>query len=436
MKKWVALLVSMLMVLSMAGAVSAISADTEANLVVASFYNTGSASGWDGLVAAFQENYPKVTIEVQETTGGRDPYLTKLVSQLASGTTPDIVAVENGMMAKFVASNLLMPINDYLEKDPTIKIDDFFPHLASYYTVDGNIMGLPYDAQPIAMFFFNKGLFDEAGIEYPTEDWTWNDMLDAAQKLTKKDDSGRVTQYGLLANEWRNYVYSNGGNILDDLYAPTKCVLNSPEAIEAVQFMADLINVHGVMPSPDTLSTSGVSGPDMFATGQIAMFNTGYWSLVDLPDRWKDINLGLTMVPKANNGGRAVNTGGTAYCVANGTKNPDLAFEFLKYFMGKEGWEAAYNAATRGIIYPPAYMPSYNALVLENPNLTIENIDTNGRSIEFARFNPRIPLFAEMESKILTPGMEEIMLGMTDAKAGLEDMTTRINEALETGEVF
>jgi len=433
MKKWVALLTVALLTLSMAGVASSAS-DTKAHLVVASFYNTDSTSGWDGLVAAFQENYPNVTIEVQVTTG--DQYLTKLVSQLASGTTADIIAVENGQMAKFSDSNLLMPINKYLDNDPDVNINDYFPHLVEYYTVNGDIMGLPYDAQPFAMFFFNKGLFDEEGLSYPTPDWTWNDMLDAAIKLTKTDDSGRVTQYGVLANGWQNYVYSNGGRIMDDIYAPTKCVLDSPEAIEAVQFMADLINEYGVMPSPDTLTTSGVSGPDMFATGQIAMFNTGYWSLVDIPDRWKDIDLGLTMVPMSNNGGRAVSTGGTAYCVANGTENPDLAYEFLKYFMGREGWEAAYKASTRGIIYPPAHIPSYKALILENPELTIENIDTNGQSVAFAVFNPRIPLFAEINSKIITPGIEEISLGMIDAETGLTEITQRVNEALESGEVF
>lgn len=436
MRKWVALVLAVLMACSMAGFAAAEGSDVSANLVVASFYNTGSASGWDGLVAAFQETYPNVTVEVQETTGGTDNYLTKLVSQLASGTAPDIIAAENAMMAKFVDSNLLLSLNDMIDADDSLDTDEYFPHLLEYYTFDGNIYGLPYDAQPVSMFFFNKGLFDEAGLEYPTEEWTWDDMLEAAIALTKKDDAGRVTQYGVLANEWRNYVYSNGGRIMDDVMNPTTCVINSDEAAAGVQFMSDLILKHGVMPSPDTLSTSGVSGPDMFATGQIAMFNTGYWPLVDLPDRWNDIDLGLTMFPKSPEGGFGVTTGGTAYCVANGSQNPELAYEFVKYFMGEQGWQAAYDAATRGIIYPPAHIPSYNKLVLENPELTIENIDINGRSIEYAIFNPRIALFPEMNSKILTPGMEEIMLGYTEVQAGLDDIANRMNEALATGEVF
>lgn len=440
MRKWMGMVLAALMVFGLVGgAALAEGNDVEAHLVVASFYNTGSASGWDGLVEEFNKTYPNVTVEVQETTGGNEAYLTKLVSQLASGTAPDIIAVENGMVAKFVDSGLLYAINDFLAADSSVSTDEYFPHLLDYYTVDGNIYGLPYDAQPMSMFFYNKTLFDEAGLEYPTEDWTWDDMLEAARLLTKKDESGRITQYGLLANQWKNYIYSNGGAIMDDLYNPTQCVMNSAEAVEAIQFMVDLILKEEVMPLPDTLSTSatsGVSGPDMFATGQIAMYNTGYWDLVDLPNRWAEIDLGLTMVPKSNNGGRVVSTGGTAYCVANGSKNPELAYQFVKYFMGAQGWEAAYAAADRGIIYPPAHIPSYEKLVVNNPNLPVENIDINGRSVEFARFNPRIPLYGEMESKIITPVMEEMMLGYTSVEDGLNDITQRVNDALASGEVF
>lgn len=432
MKKFLTLALVLLMTLSM---ISAASAEEQITLTVASFYNTGSASGWDGLVAKFQETYPNVNVEVQETSGQTE-YLTKLTAQLASGTSPDIIAVENNHIAKFVESNLLLPLNDMIEADADFSIDEYYPHLVERYTFDGQIYGIPYDAQPSGMFFYNKGLFDEAGIAYPDETWTWDDMLDAAITLTKKDESGRITQYGVLANIWMNYVYSNGGSIMDDINNPTTCVLNSAESIEAVQFMVDLMQKYEVMPTPETLNTTGISGADMFATNQLAMYLDGFWAIVDLPDRWADIDVGLTMFPMSNNGGRAVTTGGTAYCVANGSKHPELAFEFVKYFMGPEGWEAASAAAVRGLIYPPAHIPSYEKLVVQNPQMTIENVDLNGKLVECSVFSPRIALWTEIDSKILTPVMEEIQLGYVSVEDGLNDITTRINDALESGEVW
>lgn len=435
MKKWLSLVLGLVLLMSLAGGMAVAQGEEEpVTLVLASFYNTGSASGWDGLVAAFNEQYPNVTIEVQET--GWNDYLTKLVSQLASGTSPDIIAAACNHIPKFVESDLLLSITDKIEADPTLNADDYFSHLLEYYTVDGQIYGLPYDAQPVSMFFYNKALFDEVGLEYPTEDWRWDDMRDAAVALTKKDDSGRTTQYGLLANNFMTFLYSGGGRIMDDIYNPTKCIIDSPEAIDSLQYMVDLMQDYGVMPTPDTLATTGVSAPDMFATGQVAMYNAGYWDIVDLPERWKDIDLGLTMFPASNEGNRGFTTGGTAYCVANGSEHADLAYEFVKYFMGEEGWEAAYNAATRGLIYPPAHIPSYEKFVLQNPDLPVDNVDVNGRSIEYAIFMPRIPLYAEMESKIINPVMDEILLGFTPVEDGLNDIAQRVNEAMETGEVY
>lgn len=431
MKKLVTLLLVALMALSFAAPAMA---EEPVTLVVASFYNTGSASGWDGLVAKFQEKYPHVNVEVQETTG--DEYMTKLVSQLASGTAPDIIALENSSIARFVDNNLLMPLNDYFAKDTEVSLDEYMPHLLDRYTVDGNVYGLPYDAQPSGMFFFNKGLFDEAGLAYPDETWTWDDMLEAAIKLTKKDESGRVTQYGVMANTWQNYVYSAGGRIVDDIKNVTKCTMNSEEAKTGLQFMVDLVQTHGVMPSPETMDAGGASAEDMFATGQIAMLNAGYWSLVDLPNRWAEIDLGLTMWPMSPNGGRNVSTGGTAYCVANGSKNPDLAYEFVKYFMGAQGWEAAYEAAERGVIYPPAHIPSYEKLVLNNPEIPVENMDINRQLVECAIFAPLHPLYNEIESKVITPTIEEMLLGYTTVEDGLASIEQRFNDALESGEVF
>ena len=150
MKKFLTLALVLLMTLSM---ISASSAEEQITLTVASFYNTGSASGWGGLVAKFQEAYPNVSVEVQETSGQTE-YLTKLTAQLASGTSPDIIAVENNHIAKFVESNLLLPLNDMIEADADFSIDEYYPHLVERYTFDGQIYGIPYDAQPSGMFFY------------------------------------------------------------------------------------------------------------------------------------------------------------------------------------------------------------------------------------------------------------------------------------------
>ena len=127
MKRILALGLSLLLAVGVL-ATSVLAEDENVTLVVTSFYNTGSSSGWDGLVAAFTEKHPNVTLEVQETANG-DDYLTKLVSSLAAGEAPDVIAMENKWVAKFVGSGLLAPLNDYIANDPDLKLEDFYPHL-------------------------------------------------------------------------------------------------------------------------------------------------------------------------------------------------------------------------------------------------------------------------------------------------------------------
>ena len=98
------------------------------------------------------------------------------------------------------------------------------------------------------------------------------------------------------------------------------------------------------------------------------MFLGGYWELVFGPDKFTQVPFGMQIAPAGADGTRGYATGGTAYCASQTTKNQDTAWEFIKYFMGMPGYEAAFAAAPKGIIYPPAYIPAYNSEVyLKNP---------------------------------------------------------------------
>lgn len=160
-------------------------------LVVASFYPIDKVSGWEGVVKEFKKIHPEVTeIEVQVTSG--DEYLPKLLTQIASGTAPDVIAVENTPFPEFVAKGVVKDVTSYMEKTKGFSKKDFFSHLLDRYTVNGKVYGIPYDCQPQACLFYNKKLFDEAGVAYPNDKWRWEDLLKAAQKLTKSQEIGQL----------------------------------------------------------------------------------------------------------------------------------------------------------------------------------------------------------------------------------------------------
>jgi multiple sugar transport system substrate-binding protein len=405
---------------------------TPSTLVVACFYPVDQTAGWKGLVADFEEKHPGVKVTTQVSPWAE--YLPKLLTQLAAGTPPDVLGVENTPFIQFVRKEVVADLTPWLDKDPVFKPEDFFPKLIDRYTIDGRVFGIPYDVQPMCSLFYNKGLFEEANVGYPAREWRWDNLLDAALKLTK-EEGGRVTQYGFHTAESmvdrQFFVFSNGGAVVDDVKNPTRATFDNPKTVEGVRYWADLINKHKVSPQPAFFVGAGAGAGDLFATGRLAMFLGGYWEFVFAPDKFKQVNLGLQLGPAGPDGTRGYATGGTAYCVATGTKQEAVAWEFVKFFMGMPGYEAAFKEAQYGVIYPPAYIPAYESYVFaKHPNPPIENMTINGDAAEYAHFTPHHPKWVEIRDIIILPISTLIANGEKDPEEGLAEMQTQVQGAL------
>jgi len=400
-------------------------------LIVASFYPVDQTAGWAGLVDQFVKDNPGTTVETQVTSFNE--YLPKLLTQIAADTPPDVLGVENTPFIQFVRKNVLLDLSPLLQTDPAFKATDFFPKLIGRYTVDGKVFGIPYDVQPICCLFYNKKHFDDAKVAYPTGEWKWDDLLAAAQALTKQDGE-RTAQYGFYLNETatdRNlFVFSNGGTVADSEETPTKPTFDDPKTIEGMQFWSDLIHKQKVSPSPAFFEQGGLGGADLFATGRLSMYVNGYWDLVFAPDKFAQVPFGMQIAPSGNDGTRGYATGGTAYCVSQTTKNQDLAWKFVKYFMGMPGYQAAFAAATKGIIYPPAYIPAYNSEVyLKQPNPPVENLQINGDAAEYAHFTPHHERWVELRDTVIIPETQLIGNGEKSVEEALGVMQTEAAKA-------
>ena len=400
-------------------------------LTVASFYPVDQTAGWAGLVDEFVKANPGTTVETQVTPF--DEYLAKLLTQIAAGTPPDVLGVENTPFIQFVRKNVLLDLSPLPEVDPSFNSTDFFPKLIGRYTVDGKVFGIPYDVQPICCLFYNKTHFDDAKIGYPTAEWKWDDLLAAAQALTKQEGD-RTAQYGFYLNETatdRNlFVFSNGGAVADSEETPTKPTFDDPKTIEGMQFWSDLIHKHKVSPSPAFFQHCGLGGPDLFATGRLSMYVNGYWDLVFSPDKFTQVPFGMQIAPSGNDGTRGYATGGTAYCVSQTTPNKETAWEFVKYFMGMPGYQAAFAAAPKGVIYPPAYIPAYESEVyLKQPNPLVENLNINGDAAAFAHFTPHHEQWVELRTSVIIPETQLIGNGEKTVEEALAVMQTEVSKA-------
>ena len=241
----------------------------------------GTGDGGDGLtphqqiIQNFEDQNPNVIVQL-EPVSGRD-YYARLLTQLAAKAAPDIMQIGDDAVPSFVSKNAFVPLDTYLKGinfDPSI----YLPGLLDPGKINGVQYLLPKDYSPLAVYY-NKTLFDAASVPYPVEGWTWEDLLATAQKLTVKDASGNVTQWGIqLPAAWTTgfeyWVAAAGGSLISADGKTFTGVMDSPEVARAVQFYADLYNKYQVAPPPADMNAFG-GGNSEFANGKAAMMIFG-----------------------------------------------------------------------------------------------------------------------------------------------------------------
>ena len=236
----------------------------------------------------------------------------------------------------------------------------FFPQSIERCSYKGGIYGLPTDTA-VALPFYNLDLFDQAEIPYPTDDWTWDDYLRIAKALTRDTDGdGKIDVWGSGGIFWIQYIYCSGGTLVDDPLNPKRCTIDSPETVEAIQWLADLSLVHRVAPSTAQLVSENYD--DLFVSGKIAMNVTGHW-LVPKYREIQSFRWDVAAVPTGK-GGKAVLNFGSCYSIPAGTRHPEEAWRLLKYY---SSFEVGRRLAEFGYFTPSNIKVAYSDAFLNNP---------------------------------------------------------------------
>jgi multiple sugar transport system substrate-binding protein len=287
---------------------------------------------------AWEAQNPGVTI--QGEFSGWDEYWTKIQTEVAAGSAPDVGIASCVYPVTYAKQGAVLPLDDLIARD-NFKLDNFIPATVDLYrwqdgdfdagAKGGKVYGLPGDAQGY-IFVYNKTMFDAAGQDYPTDDWTWDDLTAAAKNLTKDaDDKWGVYAPGFatmcLEGEW---VYSTGGNIISSDYKSS--ALDSAETSSAFKWAWDLVYTDKVAPQP---VPSEAANP--FSSGRVAMSFEGVWALADFA-AITDFEWDMAMHPKnPTTGKRTMTMQSDGWWMFKGTKEIDLAWSFLKYLVSDEG---------------------------------------------------------------------------------------------------
>lgn len=289
-------------------------------------WDTGDALKIEQEIAKkFEESHPGTKVQVEAYADGFDQ---KLAAGFGAANPPDVM-----YMWDFPTYHQsLEPLDSYASKDEDLNIDDFYQGLFNYGKIDNQLYGIPAGFTT-RVVYYNKKMFDDAGIAYPSDGWTWTEFQEIAQKLT--DKSKKQYGFGVRAEndtyDLQGFVWSNGGSFISEDGTTIEGYMNSKETAEAIQMLGDMLkNGSAVL----TGGKGQQSGEDIFKAGKIAMWESGIWPLESF--REAGIDVGTVEMPAFE--GKPVKgvLAESALSIAKDSKNKDLAWEFIKFYVSDE----------------------------------------------------------------------------------------------------
>ncbi len=376
-----------------------------------------------GVVDKWQKAHPDIIVRMEHTP--YRGYVDKLLTRIAGRSSPDIICTEVDLFVTFQSKDVLLDLTPYITGDPELNIKEFYPKIIDRFTVNGKLYAIPRDTAPYACVYYNKKLFDEAKVPYPTDDWDVFEMLDKARKLTKFDKDGRVTQYGFYAWAWPNFVYAFGGGLVDDVKNPTKCILDSKGSLAGLEFYSDLINKYKVHPSSTAMTNLAMGVQGMFMTDRLAMFASGIWETPGLR-KISNFEWDIAMFPKGPNGLRAFGTGGSGYCILKDSKHPAEAFEVIKALSGRAG-EAM--LADTGLAQPAIIdiVESEHWSLNNNPPKNKKMLD---EAMKYVVYEPFHPAWREAEEVYISPELDLVFNGKKTAQEAVGTFIDKVDDLL------
>lgn len=374
---------------------------------------------WQSVIDAFEKEYPHIKVEY-EIAGSFDD----LIVQMAAGVAPDVVGLQEIQVIQLWSSNLLLPLDPYVEREPEL-LDDLFP-IATVVARnrEGTLFGFP-TAFSSLLWYYDQDLFDQAGLAYPDENWNWTasgggSFVDMAKKLTRdRSGDGQIDQWGMvLPSSWSRYlpfIVQNGGHYWND--DQTRSTIDEPGFVGAIDFLAGLIHDSRVTPPP------GVSA-GAFGSGSVALYYSGRWEVPNLRDnasnRWD------VVVPPVGPVGRSATVGAGYTAITTSTEHPDEAWLLLKFLAS----ETSYRLRDEG----GQTVPPMHSLAVSNFFLGSTPPENNRAFIEVMDYGEPIPLHPKWPdiNAVVHPQIVRVFRGETTAQIAMSEVSHQVTAILQS----
>jgi multiple sugar transport system substrate-binding protein len=319
-----------------AGTVQPAVAPTAGSISFMVFGDPAELRAYQVLVAAYEARYPGAHVELVHIPDQAE-YRKRMAVDFAAGTPTDVVLINYRRYAGFAAKGLLAPLGPYLAASTVIAPEDFYPEAMDPYYFNRELMCIPQNVSSLVIYY-NKNLFDQAGVPYPSDRWDWDTFLATAQALTQDTDGdGQTDQYGfgteVSLQRVLPFIWQSRGTLVDDVARPQSLELNDPRTVKALQWFVDLQMVHHVVPNAEAEASE--HSEDRFLNGRLAMFAN---SRRGVPTYREITGFDWDVAPLPMNRGRQSGILHVdAYCLAAAAPNKAAAWQFIEFANSPEG---------------------------------------------------------------------------------------------------
>ncbi len=373
---------------------------------------------WQAVVDDFTKSNPDIKVNVEVSDW--DSYWTKLNTLIAGSTPPDVFAMDAPLYLDWQSRGALLNLKPYIDQTPGF-LDQFYPQTLKAYELPDGYYGMPRDFQTVVLFY-NKEMFDAAGVTYPTADWTYQDLADAAKKLTKDTNGdGKIEQYGLWTDVWdmelfwSEAIWANGGDIISAEH--TKTLIGEPNAVKAWEYIDSLFK-DGSMPKP---ATSGEFGGDLFQSKAAAMTTIGHWAVPGYVQA--GVKFGVVPMPKGPSG-QATSVNSAGFVVSKDSKHPDQAWKFIQFSLSEAGQK---RLAQLGFAIPVLKTVANSPDYLQQPGDLDQKVFLD--ALQYAHMKPVFRGYEEWAS-VVGDGLTPVWDGEAELAPTLADVVKSADEVL------
>ena len=398
------------------GPYAAPSKDITTTITVSNWGDPGDKAVYDSVAERFKEKYPNVTVNNNFTPITTwTEYVNKLVTQAAAGQAPDVINIATEGVELGLANDLFTPLDGFLKNDPEAKAlrDDIDPKLLEGFSKDGSTYLMPNTFNTMVIYY-NTKMFKAAGIERPSDDWTWDEFLEISKELTTGSGADKVYGFAMPYYSFgiTPWLYSNGTSVMSDDLKTAQ--LTDDKVEETVSWVRDLVTKYGVSPQP-----KGSDPYQLFPAGKAAMTGAGHFVTGGFEKAgFSDYDI----LPWPKGTTKSTVFGAGAFAVSKSSKNQELSWEFIKMLTDQKTQK---KWADAGAAVPSTKTAASSPEFLASP----EHAEEFYNSLSYAK-----PVAAPRAYNVLDPAfmraMDEIMSGQ-DIGASLEKAQKDVEEALQ-----